>query len=190
MALLIALDHFMTALAGLIVAGSLAMLPDIDMRLPGVKHRGISHTIWVPLGVVIIVAALSRTPFGLALVLAIGVFTGVDRIVPGLKRRGSVVTYTTSLLAGALAWSLLSTSTNTLPYFEIVIGAAAGLSVTAHLLADTITPMGLTPFWPVSDAEFSLGLVTADSWIGNTVLLVSGVAASYVAFSYASSLPL
>lgn len=34
------------AFFGGIVAAGLAMLPDIDMRIPLVKHRGITHTIW------------------------------------------------------------------------------------------------------------------------------------------------
>jgi len=33
------------AALGVIVPVGLAMLPDIDMKLPGVKHRGITHTI-------------------------------------------------------------------------------------------------------------------------------------------------
>jgi len=33
------------AALGVIVPVGLAMLPDIDMKLPGVKHRGITHTV-------------------------------------------------------------------------------------------------------------------------------------------------
>lgn len=43
------------ALFGGIVAAGLAMLPDIDMRIPLVKHRGITHTIWFALVVGLLV---------------------------------------------------------------------------------------------------------------------------------------
>lgn len=34
------------AVLGAGAAVALAMLPDVDMRLPGVKHRGPTHTVW------------------------------------------------------------------------------------------------------------------------------------------------
>jgi inner membrane protein len=46
------------ALVGGIVAAGLAMLPDIDMRIPLVKHRGITHTVWFALVVGLFVGLL------------------------------------------------------------------------------------------------------------------------------------
>jgi inner membrane protein len=43
------------ALLGAVVTAGLAMLPDIDMRIPFVKHRGITHTIWFTLVVGLLV---------------------------------------------------------------------------------------------------------------------------------------
>lgn len=34
------------ALIGAVAAAGLAMAPDVDMRLPGVPHRGPTHTVW------------------------------------------------------------------------------------------------------------------------------------------------
>ncbi|WP_136689163.1 metal-dependent hydrolase [Halorhabdus amylolytica] len=34
------------AMAGAVGAGLLAMVPDYDQRVPGISHRGITHTVW------------------------------------------------------------------------------------------------------------------------------------------------
>lgn len=190
MAVLIALDHSLTAFVGLAVAGALAMFPDIDQRIPQLKHRGISHTIWTPLGVAVAVTALSYSAAGLAIVLAIGIYTGIDRLVPGLRRRGVIATYGASLLGGFFAWSMLNSATGSLPHFELVIGATAGISVSAHLLADSITPAGIAPFRPFSEEVYTLGLVTADSWLANGALLLAGIGSVGTALVYANQLPL
>lgn len=39
------------AILGAFGAVGLAMAPDIDMRIPGVRHRGITHTVWFALAV-------------------------------------------------------------------------------------------------------------------------------------------
>lgn len=44
-----------------------AMLPDLDMKLPGVTHRGITHTIWFA-GVCALISAV----FGFALLSVVG----------------------------------------------------------------------------------------------------------------------
>lgn len=43
------------ALGGGVVAVALAMVPDLDQRVPGASHRGITHTVWfaVLVGVVL-----------------------------------------------------------------------------------------------------------------------------------------
>lgn len=34
------------AMAGAVGAGLLAMVPDYDQRIPGISHRGLTHTVW------------------------------------------------------------------------------------------------------------------------------------------------
>lgn len=46
------------AFMGAIVAGGLAMLPDIDVRIPLLTHRGPTHTVWFALIVGAVLAAL------------------------------------------------------------------------------------------------------------------------------------
>lgn len=68
------------AFAGGAVAVGLAMVPDLDMRIPFVKHRGPTHTVWFAAGlgtlaaVLGFVAGFSR---GALEGLGIGVFAGV-----------------------------------------------------------------------------------------------------------------
>lgn len=49
--LLASLGYVVEIAIGFMVLNSLAMLPDIDMRIPLIKHRGITHTIWFALAV-------------------------------------------------------------------------------------------------------------------------------------------
>lgn len=48
------------------VSFSFAMIPDLDMRVPGVKHRGITHTVWFAGATGAVVAGLT---YGLVWVL-------------------------------------------------------------------------------------------------------------------------
>jgi inner membrane protein len=110
----------------------LARAPDIDLRLPLVSHRGITHTLWF----VVFVAAL----------------------------------------CGAAGWVLATPLGLTSPRTAAVFaGGIAGLSVTSHLLADVITPSGITPLWPLSGSHVTFDIVRADNWIANQVLLALGV---------------
>jgi len=65
------------ALFGGIVAAGLAMLPDIDMRIPLVTHRGITHTVWFALivGLLVgVVGLLSGADGGALVALGAGTF--------------------------------------------------------------------------------------------------------------------
>jgi inner membrane protein len=120
-------------LAVVVGAGTLwlAMLPDVDHRVPGISHRGPTHTV------------------GFALLVA-AVLGGIGFLV------GHVVGSAPATLGA--------------------VGAAIGLlSVGAHLIADALTPMGIRPFWPLSNRKFTLSVVTADSTLGNYGLLSAGV---------------
>jgi len=61
--------------------------------------------------------------------------------------------------------------------FGFALGA---LSVLAHLLGDTLTPMGVDYLWPI-DSTVSLGLVTAGNAAANYGLLALGVMATAAA---------
>jgi inner membrane protein len=56
-----------------------------------------------------------------------------------------------------------------------VAAAAVGLSLTSHLLADVITPMGIRPFHPLSSWHHSLGLTPARNRRANAAFLAAGI---------------
>ncbi|TKX82999.1 metal-dependent hydrolase, partial [Halorubrum sp. SS5] len=49
-------------------------------------------------------------------------------------------------------------------------------TIGSHLLADALTPMGVRPFAPLRDTEYTLDLVTAANPLANYALLGLGVA--------------
>jgi inner membrane protein len=131
LALLLA-DRPTLSVGGGVVSLALATLPDIDQRLPGVSHRGVTHT--------------------LAFAVAVGGVVGVGGFLVGQ-----------SLGVGrALALAVVG----------FVVGTSA---ICSHLLADVITPMGITPWWPLSGRHYTLGLTRADNTLANYTLLGLGV---------------
>jgi len=132
LALLLAGRPALAVLGGAVSFG-LASLPDIDQRLPGVKHRGVTHT--------------------LAFAVAVGA------------------------VLGAVGWLLGSDAGVGLALEYTVVGFVVGTAtIISHLLADVITPMGIRPFWPLSERHYTLGVCRADNTVANYALLGLGVA--------------
>jgi inner membrane protein len=125
------------AITGGAISLALAPLPDVDQRIPFVKHRGVTHT--------------------LAFAVAFGSVVGAAGLAVGLD--GGVGTAVEFATVG------------------FVVGTAV---IVSHLLADVITPMGITPFWPVSRRHYSFGVCRADNVVANYALLGLGVAATVV----------
>ncbi|WP_424016011.1 metal-dependent hydrolase [Halorubrum xinjiangense] len=133
-------------LVGAAGVASLAMVPDLDTRVPFVKHRGITHTVWF--------ALLVGVAFG-----AVGVAVGLQRgVVEALLFGGA------GFLFGAV-------------------------TIVSHLLADALTPMGIRPFAPVRDAEYTLDLFTAANPLANYALLGLGVVVITVALVAGEAVP-
>jgi inner membrane protein len=75
------------ALAGGIVTVALAMVPDLDMRIPGVSHRGPTHTVH----------------FALSVGLAVGLLAGAFLAVGGAPLPAAVGATVFMFATGALA---------------------------------------------------------------------------------------
>jgi len=151
-------------LAALGVIGMVVIepLPDRDMEIPGLKHRGASHTLvgalFIGLGVAGAVVVGDRVMTG---------YLGVS-VIESVARSGGVEMLSETTAEGP---TLDVTAT---AGFAFAIGV---LAVVAHLLSDVLTPMGIRPFWPVSRRRVSLGVWTASNRIANPALLVLGVGA-------------
>lgn len=145
---LVALSH---ADLALVVGGSmlwLSMLPDVDHLLPGVPHRGPTHS------------------------LAFAALVGGALAVVGLGLEATAAEIT----AGTGAIDLASVAAGlSLAAFGFGIGA---LSVLAHLLGDVLTPMGVNFLWPFSSRRYTLGLWRADNTVANYGLFAAGIFAA------------
>lgn len=140
---LLAVDPLL-AFAGGAGVLALATLPDFDLRVPLVPHRGPTHT-----------------------VLFVALVAG---------------------LLGAAGW-YAADAAGFDPAVLALFGFGVGvLGVGSHLLADALTPMGVTPFWPLSGRNYTLGLTHADNPVANWLLLALGVLATAVALVVAGRL--
>ncbi|MFT4881346.1 MAG: inner membrane protein [Salinirussus sp.] len=146
--LVAALGYRTLALLAAGVALAVAMVPDLDIRVPGLKHRGPTHTVGFALLVGAVVGALGVT------VVTAGNPAAVSTALA--TRDGGI----TALGVGVLG------------------GLVSALTVCSHIAVDALTPMGVTPFWPLSDRHVSLDVVRASNRVANAVLLGVGVAAA------------
>lgn len=121
------------SIAGGGISLALASLPDIDQRLPRVRHRGVTHTV--------------------AFAVAVGA------------------------ALGAMGW-LVGGPSGVAPELALFGFAVGTTTILSHLLADVITPAGLTPLWPFSDAHFTLDIVRADNTLANYALFGLGILAT------------
>ncbi|WP_135852600.1 metal-dependent hydrolase [Halorussus salinus] len=74
------------ALVGGFAVVGLAMLPDQDQRVPGIKHRGITHTVWFALLIGLLFAAA-----GLLVGLQAGLLSAVGLTVYGFMLGCTVI---------------------------------------------------------------------------------------------------
>lgn len=147
------------AIFGAIIVFVTEPIPDRDMNIPFLKHRGFSHTI----GFALLVGAILGV---------IGFFIGDRAFVivgealsnPGVGDLGrEVIAARNAVDETALAGYTF---------------AFATFGILAHLVGDVLTPMGIRPLWPLSSRSFSLSLTRAKNPIMNSLLLVFGVIAA------------
>jgi membrane-bound metal-dependent hydrolase YbcI (DUF457 family) len=156
--------QFGLALLGLIGVLLVEPLPDSDFWLPGLSHRGISHSLLAVLVVGGVIGALGWVIGDRVTVLLASTLTGLD-------------TSTVGIFAGPFQWTaeqLRFLDGRTLATFGSAIGA---FGVLVHLLADALTIAGIRPLLPLSRWRLSLSSLRADSTVANNVLLGLGVLA-------------
>ncbi|ODR82720.1 hypothetical protein BG842_09585 [Haladaptatus sp. W1] len=152
------------AFAGLLVLGVLIIepLPDNDHWLPGLSHRGVSHSL-LTAGVIGLVCA------------GCGWLLGQYLTVPLAHWLQTTVLPATNITAVTIATEQLAALTpGTLVGLGFVIGV---LGICVHLAGDIITVSGIQPFLPFSRQRISLSRLRAASTLANTVFLLLGVLA-------------
>ena len=129
-------------------------LPDYDMQIDAIDHRGYSHTF---AGAAAVAIALSGVAGGITFLITEQVTTA-----PASVGIASYLDYIPSSFAVI-----------TLTFIGTILG------FTAHFLADMITVgegyFGIQPFAPVSDWESSIQLCRADNSAWNSALLSLGM---------------
>lgn len=142
-------------------------------------HCGVTLLAYTPVGFGLLLTGHESAAFtGGVIMLSLMMVPDCDHLLPSLHHRGP----THTLLFAILVGTLLGLGTAAfVPYqgtpvegglFAFAIGS---LAVVAHLMADLLTPMGIEPFWPVSNRRYSLELTSANDTTANYGLLGLGV---------------
>lgn len=149
-----------------------------------VGHYGVSLLVFAPIGLALVLAGVPElATLGGATMVALATLPDVDHRVPLVDHRGPTHTVAFALLVGAgtgVAGAALATDVSPLGSVATgVFGFAIGtLGVLAHLLGDVLTPMGISPFWPLSRRHYSLNVTTAKNPIANYLLFALGAGAT------------
>ncbi len=149
-----------------------------------VGHYGVALLLYTPLG-----AAVAMTGYegaavvGAVVCVAVSTSPDLDHRVPMLDHRGRTHTIVFALIVGiglAAATSVLIASPSPIVDVGFVLFAflVGTLSIGSHLLADALTPMGIRPFWPISQQKYTFEVTTAANPIANYVLFALGVLAA------------
>jgi len=144
-------------------------------------HVGAALFVYGPVG-----AALSHAgEFGLALLgvvvaIACATLPDADELLP-IDHRGPTHTVwfvAVGSIAVAAGGGLLGAVAGRPGAIAAVAGVAAALSLGSHLLADSVTPMGIRPFYPLSMWHHSFDVIPAANPRANTTMLGVGIAFS------------
>jgi inner membrane protein len=158
---LLSADRFVLLIIGGICVLALASLPDIDLRLSCIAHRGPTHTI-----VFAIIVGLVFGAGGWLIGDQLGVL-GPRFIALGAEGSGREID-----ALSRVANRLHALDERRLTVFGVVVGI---LGIGSHLIADAVTPMGIRPFWPISSRRCSFDLVKAANPRANHLLFILGV---------------
>lgn len=114
---------------------------------------------------------------GALVAAALSTLPDADEVLP-IDHRGPTHTVWfvagCAALVGAAGWAI-GLAVGRPAAVAVALGGAAAVSLTSHLLADSITPMGVRPFYPVSAWHHSFGVTPAANPRANTTMLGVGV---------------
>lgn len=151
------------ALLGGVVCVWCATVPDVDLSLPGVRHRGPTHSLAFAAA---FGAAVAAATLGLAEPLR------HPSVAPSVAPAWSA---TLEALPGVLSRHLEVLAD------ERAVAATTGLAgataVVSHALGDALTPVGVELLWPLSEENVSVGVVRASNPVANYGAFFAGTGA-------------
>lgn len=153
------------------------------MHTPG--HVGIALLLYAPVGTVLALVVDPRIALAGG-VTAVGAapLPDLDEWSP-LPHRGpthsipSILSLSALVALGSGALAGMAGSEPVL--LGAVCGGTALLSLSSHLVADSLTPMGIWPFWPLSSRHVSLNIVPSAHAPLNWALFLAGVTMTLLA---------
>lgn len=155
-------------------------------------HIGVALLVYSPVGFGMLVAGIEDLAvIGGAAMVALANLPDCDHNLPFVQHRGFTHTVGFALTVGlAVAAAgylfgeyLLAWPATTLASFGLLVGT---LSILSHIAADSITPMGIRPFWPLSRWHYTANVVRAKSPVANYLLLAAGIFAATMALLLAA----
>ncbi len=157
-------------------------------------HYGVALIAYAPVGATVALSGQEALAIlGALLCLSLSTLPDCDHRLPLISHRGPTHTVWFALLVGGVVGASLyifleSTMGGGDPELVRFAFGVATLSIISHLLADALTPMGITPLWPLSSWHVSLDVTPAKSTVANYALLGAGVGATVLAVFVVSSL--
>lgn len=157
-------------------------------------HIGAALLVYSPIGFTLLLSGLDELAvLGGAGMIALATLPDCDHQLPLVAHRGPTHSVVFAIVLGALLGvagfalgePVFGVAGATMGVFAFAVGALAILS---HLAADSITPMGIRPLWPLSRWHYSANIVRAKNPVANFLLLASGIAATTVALALAATL--
>lgn len=146
-------------------------------------HIGMALLLYSPLGLVVLLAGSAELAvLGGTVVVSLASLPDYDQRVPFIAHRGPTHSVAFAAVVGlalglggiAMGEHMTTVAAARVGVFAFAVGT---LAVVSHLVADSITPMGIRPLWPVSRWHYSANLVRAKNPIANHLLLAVGIAA-------------
>ncbi|ELY43942.1 metal-dependent hydrolase [Natronorubrum bangense] len=149
-------------------------------------HYGAALLAYAPLGTIVALGGHeTAAAVGAVTCLALSTLPDCDQQLPAIEHRGPTHSVVFALLVGvglasitALFIDVSSPAAETgVAAFAFVVGT---LSISSHLLADVLTPMGIRPFWPLSARHYTLEITRAANPLANYALFGAGISAVLV----------
>jgi inner membrane protein len=152
-------------------------------------HYGAALLAYAPLGFVVAVAGFRTLAFaGGAVAVALAMVPDFDTRIPFVDHRGPTHTVWFAVLVGLAVGTAGLLFGQGLGLFSTVALAGFGflvgfVTICSHIAADSITPMGVTPYTPFSDRYISYNIVLAKNRAANWLFLTAGVLMTGGAFA-------
>ena len=156
-------------------------------------HIGTALLMYSPIGLVLLGSGFDELAvLGGVGMVALATLPDCDHRLPIIAHRGPTHSVVFALLLGAIlgaaGFVFGETVAGVTPVAMASFGFGIGaLAVLSHLAADSITPMGIRPLWPLSRWHYSANVVRAKNPIANYLLLSIGIAAVTAALVLAAT---